>query len=166
MITLSTEPKWRGLTEESALALQSPESALERALRITSDWSNSPFNAYVAGQAVMRIQGRIPFRGWQITTFTAYSSVRERVNAILAFEIMVFALLFAFGFYYTSRKNASRVVFFQRESISLRDLNARLQREIAERERVEKTLEVAEQSLAQSSKLAALGEMAPPSVMN
>jgi len=160
LITLSTEPKWRGMTEEQALALQSPESALERALRITSDWSNSPFNAYVAGQAVMRIQGRIPFRGWQITTFTAYSSVRERVNAILAFEIMVFALLFAFGFYYTSRKNASRVVFFQRESITLRDLNARLQREIAEREKVEKTLEVAEQSLAQSSKLAALGEMA------
>jgi two-component system C4-dicarboxylate transport sensor histidine kinase DctB len=34
-----------------------------------------------------------------------------------------------------------------------------LQREIAERERVQKTLAVAEQTLAQSSKLAALGEM-------
>jgi len=39
-------------------------------------------------------------------------------------------------------------------------LNERLQREIAEREKVQKTLEVAEQSLEQSSKLAALGEMA------
>jgi len=38
-------------------------------------------------------------------------------------------------------------------------LNARLQREIAERERVQETLAVAEQTLAQSSKLAALGEM-------
>jgi two-component system C4-dicarboxylate transport sensor histidine kinase DctB len=38
-------------------------------------------------------------------------------------------------------------------------LNGRLQREIAERQRVEKTLEEAEQSLAQSQKLAALGEM-------
>jgi two-component system, NtrC family, C4-dicarboxylate transport sensor histidine kinase DctB len=38
-------------------------------------------------------------------------------------------------------------------------LNARLQREIAEREKVEKTLQVAEQTLAQSSKLAVLGEM-------
>lgn len=160
IITLSTEPKWRGLTEDEAISFQSPESALERALRMTTDWTGSPYDFYVAGQAVLRIQGRIPFRGWQMTTFTAYSSVRERVNAILAFEIMVFALLFAVGFYYTSRQNASRVVFFQRESIALRDLNARLQREIAERERVEKTLEVAEQSLAQSSKLAALGEMA------
>ena len=160
IITLSTEPKWRGMSEDQAIALQSPESALDRALRMTTDWGDSPFNAYVAGQAVMRIQGRIPFRGWQITTFTAYSSVRERVNAILAFEIMIFAVLFAVGFYYTSRRNASKVIFFQRESLALRNLNARLHREIAERERMEKTLQVAEQSLAQSSKLAALGEMA------
>jgi len=38
-------------------------------------------------------------------------------------------------------------------------MNARLNREIATREKVQKTLEVAESSLAQSSKLAALGEM-------
>jgi two-component system C4-dicarboxylate transport sensor histidine kinase DctB len=48
---------------------------------------------------------------------------------------------------------------FQRESAELRQLNARLQREIAEREKMQKNLEVAEQTLAQSSKLAALGEM-------
>ena len=41
----------------------------------------------------------------------------------------------------------------------MRQLNARLQREIAEREKVQKNLEVAELTLAQSSKLAALGEM-------
>ena len=50
-------------------------------------------------------------------------------------------------------------MFFQRESAELRALNRRLQREIAEREKVEKTLQVAEQTIAQSSKLAALGEM-------
>jgi two-component system C4-dicarboxylate transport sensor histidine kinase DctB len=38
-------------------------------------------------------------------------------------------------------------------------LNARLQREIAEREKAQKDLAVVEQTLAQSSKLAALGEM-------
>jgi two-component system C4-dicarboxylate transport sensor histidine kinase DctB len=51
------------------------------------------------------------------------------------------------------------MALFQRESAELRVLNARLQREIAERERMQETLAVAEQSLAQSSKLAALGEM-------
>jgi two-component system C4-dicarboxylate transport sensor histidine kinase DctB len=51
------------------------------------------------------------------------------------------------------------MAFFQRESAELRALNARLQREIAERRRVQENLAVAEQTLAQSSKLAALGEM-------
>src|SRR5210317_1359577 len=142
IITLSTEPQWRGQTEQQAFQGQSPETVLDMARQMTQDWTNSPFDDYVAGQAVMRISGRIPFQGWQITTFTAYSSVRERVNAILAFEIMIFAVLFAVGFYYTSRRNASKVIFFQRESLALRDLNARLHREIAERERMEKTLQV------------------------
>jgi two-component system C4-dicarboxylate transport sensor histidine kinase DctB len=51
------------------------------------------------------------------------------------------------------------MALFQRESAELRALNARLRREIAERERVQETLAVAEQTLEQSSKLAALGEM-------
>lgn len=159
IITLSTEPQWRGQTEQQAFQGQSPETVLDMARQMTQDWTNSPFDDYVAGQAVMRISGRIPFQGWQITTFTAYSSVRERVNAILAFEIMIFALLFSGGFYLLSRRNAVRVTFFQRESIELRRLNTRLQAEISERQRVEQTLQVAEQSLEQSSKLAALGEM-------
>jgi len=43
--------------------------------------------------------------------------------------------------------------------VELRKLNARLNREIAKHEKVQKTLEGAETSLAQSTKLAALGEM-------
>ena len=85
--------------------------------------------------------------------------MRERVNAFLALEIMMFALLLSAAFYLVSRKARSRVVFFKRESAELRALNARLQREIAEREKAEQHLQVAEQTLAQSSKLAALGEM-------
>ena len=72
---------------------------------------------------------------------------------------MLFAILLAGGFYFASRRALARSMFFQRESAELRQLNTALQREIAERERVEKNLEVAEQTLAQSSKLAALGEM-------
>ena len=85
--------------------------------------------------------------------------MRERVNAVLALEIMFFAILLAGIFYLSSRRALARSIFFQRESAELRHLNDTLQREIAERERVEKNLEVAEQTLAQSSKLAALGEM-------
>ena len=158
-IVLSTEPRWRGLNEAQALARETPQSAIDRAIRATADWTALPADAYLQGQAVMRTEGRIAFQGWRIVSYTTYASVRERVNGVLALEIMGFAILLAIVFYFLSRKSALRVALFQRESAELRALNARLQREIAERERVEKTLEVAEQTLAQSSKLAALGEM-------
>ncbi|OAN70506.1 two-component system sensor histidine kinase [Rhodobacteraceae bacterium EhC02] len=159
VIMLATEPRWRGLTEIEALAQQPPESAIQRAIQATADWTALPADAYLQGEAVIRMEGRIPFRGWRIASFTAYTSVRERVNGVLALEIMGFAILLALAFYMASRKNAVRLALFQRESAELRLLNARLQREIAEREKVQETLAVAEQTLAQSSKLAALGEM-------
>ncbi len=158
-IILSTEPQWRGLDENAAMLRQPPEGAIQRAIRATADWTALPPDAYLQGEAVMRMETRIPFRGWQMTSFTTYASIREKVNSVLALEIMGFAILLALAFYALSRRATLRMALFQRESAELRALNARLQREIAERERVEKTLEVAEQTLAQSSKLAALGEM-------
>jgi two-component system C4-dicarboxylate transport sensor histidine kinase DctB len=158
-IILSTEPKWNGLLEADALAEQPARNAIERAIQATADWSALPADAYLRGEAVMRLETRIPFRGWQMASYTTYASVRERVNGVLALEIMGFAILLALTFYFSSRKNALRSALFQRESAELRQLNVRLQREIAERERVQETLAVAEQTLAQSSKLAALGEM-------
>ncbi|WP_127112152.1 sensor histidine kinase [Shimia sediminis] len=158
-IILATEPRWRGLTEDIALARQPAEGAIERAIQATADWTQLPADAYIQGEGVMREDARIPFRGWRMTSFTTYNSVREKVNAVLALEIMGFAVLLAVAFYALSRKNALRMALFQRESAGLRALNLRLQREIAERERMQQSLAVAEQSLAQSSKLAALGEM-------
>lgn len=159
IIILSTEPRWRGLLETEALSVQSAPSAIERAIRATTDWTALPPDAYLQGEAVMRIESRIPFRGWRMTSFTTYTSIRERVNGVLALEIMGFALLLAGAFYLAGRRARARSMFFQQESAELRQLNDALQREIAERERAEKNLEVAEQTLAQSSKLAALGEM-------
>ncbi len=158
-IILATEPLWRGKSIEAALAVQPAPSAIERALKATADWSFLPPDAYVLGEAVMRSEARIPFRGWRIVSFTTYTSVRERVNGVLALEIMGFALVLAGTFFVLSRRAQSRSRLFQRESAELRLLNDRLQEEIAEREKAEKNLEVAEQTLAQSSKLAALGEM-------
>ncbi|MEI4260468.1 sensor histidine kinase [Roseovarius sp. D0-M9] len=158
-IILSTEPRWRGLNETEALAEQPVSGAFERAIQATADWTLVPADAYVSGEAVMRVEGRVAFRGWRIANFTTFDSVREKVNGFLALEIMGFAILLALAFYFLSRKTAVRMALFQRESAELRQLNLRLQREIAERERVQENLAVAEQTLAQSSKLAALGEM-------
>ncbi|MAI57672.1 MAG: two-component system sensor histidine kinase [Rhodobacteraceae bacterium] len=159
-IILATDPHWRGSTEDFALAQRSAETALEQAMQFTADWTGFRKSIYVRGEAVIRIAGRIPFQGWQIASFTAYSSVREKVNGILALQLMGFALMIAVILYRANRRTNVRLKIFEDESADLRRLNERLQREIAEREKVQKNLEVAEQSLAQSSKLAALGEMA------
>ncbi|MCV2870411.1 ATP-binding protein [Defluviimonas sp. WL0002] len=159
IVILATEPRWRGKPLEEALALRPAQTAIGRAVRATFDWANSPPDAYVKGEAVMRNEARVPFRGWRIVSFTTFDSIRERVNAVLSLEIMGFALLLAAAFWFLSRQARNETAVFRRESAELRQLNARLQREIAEREKVQKDLAVAEQTLAQSSKLAALGEM-------
>ncbi len=158
-VILATESRWRGLPEDEALAVRSAPTAIQRAVQATADWTALPADAYLSGEAVMRQSSRIPFQGWRMTSFTTYAPVRERVNGVLALEIMGFALLLAAGFYLVSRQALSRVTLFQRESAELRALNVALQREIAEREKAEKNLEVAEQTVAQTSKLAVLGEM-------
>lgn len=158
-IILSTEPRWRGLTMDEALMARSAPSAIDRAIQATTDWAKRPPDAYVRGVAVIRSEMRVPFRGWRLVTFTSYDSIRDRVNAVLALEIMGFALFLALAFFWLSRRAQVETANIRRESAELRQLNARLQQEIAEREKAQKDLAFAEQTLAQSSKLAALGEM-------
>ena len=162
-VLLATETRWRGLKLDEVLAASGVPSAfdqaLNRAMSVTSNWAQNPPDTYLSGTAVLRADSRMAFRGWHMTSFTRFDSVRERVNGILALEIMGFAILLALTFYWLSRRAWSQSLSFRRESLELRQLNARLQREIAEREKVQKDLEVAEQTLAQSSKLAVLGEM-------
>ncbi len=158
-IILSTEPRWRGRTESEALALFDAPSALARALRLTADWAGRGPDAFVSDQGVLRSEIRVPFRGWRLVSYTRYDGVRESVNGVLALVITGFALLLALIFYLLSRRAWSQTAAFEKESVELRRLNQRLQREIAAREKAQKDLDVAEQTLAQSSKLAVLGEM-------
>ncbi|MBU3029936.1 sensor histidine kinase [Paracoccus marinaquae] len=158
-IILATESRWRGLALPDALEVRSAPSAIQRAFQVTADWTSPPADAYLRGRAVMRSEARIQFRGWKMISFTTYASTRERVNAVLALEIMGFAILLALAFWLLSRRARLQSAAYMRESADLRALNARLRREIAERERVQKELRVAEQTVQQSSKLAALGEM-------
>ncbi len=158
-VILSSEPRWKYQTVAEALKVRSAPNAIERAFQATGDWEQSPADAISRGQAILRIDGKIGFQGWRITYFSTFASVRERVNGVLAIEIMGFSILVALVFYVLSRRAVQQSALFQRESIALRALNERLSREIEEREKVEQSLRVAEQSLQQASKLAALGEM-------
>jgi two-component system C4-dicarboxylate transport sensor histidine kinase DctB len=158
-IILSTEPRWRGKTEPEALALRDAPSAISRALRATADWAQRSPGTALRSDAVLRSETRVPFRGWRLVSFTRFDGVRAQVNGVLAVVIMGFALVLAAVFYVLSRRAWSQSALFQRESDDLRVLNRRLQAEIAAREKAQKDLSVAEQTLLQSSKLAALGEM-------
>lgn len=158
-VILATNPRWRGHPIDAALTTSDGAGAIARALSRATQWAQDPPDAYLSGRAVMRTESRMPYQGWRILTFTAYDSVRTQVNGVIALEIMGMAILAATLFYVSSRRAQSQSALALRESAELRKLNARLNREIAQREKVQKTLEVAESSLAQSSKLAALGEM-------
>src|SRR6056297_3050645 len=98
-IILATEPRWRGLSEAEALRREPVDSAIQRAIQATAGWTALPADAYVRGEAVMRVEGRVAFRGWRIASFTTYASVREKVNGFLALEIMGFAILLALAFW-------------------------------------------------------------------
>lgn len=158
-VILSSNRRWRGKSIDASLSSSDGAGAIARVLARASEWAQDPPDAYLSGEAVMRTEARLPFQGWRILDFTAYTSVRAQVNGVIALQVMGMAIIAAMIFYLSSRRAHSQSKLALRESAELRVLNARLNREIAEREKVQKTLEVAETSLAQSSKLAALGEM-------
>jgi len=98
IVIMATEPRWRGVPLETALALRDPPSAIARALMATAEWGKAAPDTYLRGVAVMQSEARIPFRGWRITSFTRYDSIRDQVNTFIALEITAFAILLAAGF--------------------------------------------------------------------
>ena len=160
IIILSTEPSWKGLNEEQAFQIKTPENTLKRAYNVTAQWTNlKEEGAYLNAQSAIRFNENIPFLNWNISSFTNYSNVREKVNTIMAFEILLLLFLIVFSLYLLNRKNIVRLNLFEEETFQLKELNKRLTEEIKQRKRVEKNLVAVEQTLEQHSKLAALGEM-------
>lgn len=159
IVVLSTETGFLNQSLEAALISQPTLTVLERAVRATGDWNGTEVDVYIEDQALYRLDTAIPFQGWRLSYLAPFQSVREKVNGVLALEITGLALLMALGFYFLSRRAIRQSFLFKAESEELRALNDRLSTEITQRERAERNLQVAEASLEQSSKLAALGEM-------
>ena len=160
IIILSSEPKWKGLTEQQAFQIKTPENVIKRAYKATAEWTNlNNTDTYFNTQSTSRHVELIPLFNWNISSFTNYSSVRKRVNTILAFEILLLLFLLVSSLYFLNRKNIVRLNLFKEETLQLKELNKRLTKEIKQRKRVEKNLLAVEQTLEQHSKLAALGEM-------
>tara|TARA_R110002124_G_scaffold83738_2_gene218921 strand:- start:934 stop:2691 length:1758 start_codon:yes stop_codon:yes gene_type:complete len=159
IVVLSTDTDFLNQSLETALLSRPTLTVLERALQATGDWNGTAVDAYIQNQALYRLDTAIPFQGWRLTYLAPFQTIREKVNGVLALEITGLALLMALGFYFLSRRAIRQSFLFKAESEDLRALNDRLSSEITQRERAERNLQVAETSLEQSSKLAALGEM-------
>ena len=159
-IVLATEPTWKGLSDDLAWKNQNSKNIIKRGYSLAKGWVDSnESDQYFNDSSFVRFNKNIPILNWKISSFENYSGVRERVNTILALEILIFLLLLVLSLYSLNRKKILRLNLFEEETIKLRELNKKLETEMEQRKRVEKNLLAVEQTLEQHSKLAALGEM-------
>ena len=159
-IVLATEPKWKGLSDDLAWKNQNSKNIIKRGYSVAKGWVDSnESDQYFNDSSFVRFNKNIPILNWKMSSFENYSGVRERVNTILALEILIFLLLLVLSLYSLNRKKILRLNLFEEETIKLRELNKKLETEMEQRKRVEKNLLAVEQTLEQHSKLAALGEM-------
>jgi two-component system C4-dicarboxylate transport sensor histidine kinase DctB len=156
---LASEPQWRGRTLEDVLAAAANPTRVGQALTEARRSLASSSYVYISGTPHLRNEAKVNFRNWNLTYFPTLEGVRARVNSVLALILMGLAIAVALAFYLLSRRTRAENRKVRRESDELRLLNRRLSSEIAARQRVERTLKDAEQSLEQASKLAALGQM-------
>ncbi|MEM8871159.1 MAG: ATP-binding protein [Pseudomonadota bacterium] len=158
-VILSSRSRWRNNTLTNVIADQPPPNSVQRAFGPSrAEAESNPF-IYLDGEPLLRTEVKTGFRGWRLTYFSTLSDVRARVNTILALEAMVLALAAASFLLLANKRLQRQSRLIAEESDQLRLLNARLSAEIEERQRVERDLEVASQSLEQASKLAAIGQM-------
>lgn len=157
-VLMSSNPLWKNAKVQDFITENASEAPGTQVLNFGFNRRSQDFS-YVDGTALLRVETKIGFQGWKLSYFETLDGVRARVNGILALEIMAFAILAAFVFYMLSRASVRAALRLSKESQELRVLNSRLQQEISERKKVQEHLAVAEQGLAQQSKLAALGQM-------
>ncbi len=159
-IVLASRPEWRNNTLTNVLASEPPPSTVRQAFSVSQrDTAEDTPYVFMDGQQLLRTEIKTGFRGWRLTFFATLEEVRTQVNGILALEGLVLALLMAAALFLANKRLQRQSRMIAEESDQLRLLNARLRAEIEERQKVERNLEVAEQSLEQASKLAAIGQM-------
>lgn len=98
--------------------------------------------------------------GWKLHFLSSYSRVRERSRLVLAVSAVALSLMLAFFLFRRWVSTHGLLVTSQRERDTLDRLNQDLAREIRERTKVQTRLQKAQQELKQTSKLAALGQLA------
>ena len=157
-VLISSKPSWIK-TKINDKSQPSQSSNILNSMQSFTQWEDLPAEAYLNKNTLLKLESNISEQNWKILYYSTYATVREKVNGIIALEITALAILLTLIFYLLSRRSRIQSIIFMEESNKLRDINSKLKNEMNEREKAEKNLKVAEQSLEQHSKLAALGEM-------
>ena len=158
LVMLASDPTWRNQNIDDIEAFAPEASRLNTYVRTLRERIDPTEYAYIDGVPHLP-ETAVGFRNWRLTYYETLEDVRARVNSVLAIAIMAMAILIALMFYNVSRRTRAESRRIKNESAELRALNRRLSSEISAREKVERNLKDAEQSLEQASKLAALGQM-------
>lgn len=187
VIFLSSEPDWKYHTLQplSTPILESIRMSRQYAaqplpaLPVTVDRILSPTTELVHIGPTARYlanTSQLAEPHWQLTTFTSLEPVVSSANAATAITAFSGICLYLLGFYLNARRarvrdmirsgtllRAAYAELNQRVAERTADLssaNTRLQTEVTERTRAEQELRAAHRELVQTSKLAALGQMA------
>ena len=159
IVVLATNPFWRQKTLTSLIGAGGADTTLPAGPQAERSTPEDQPDVILDRERHFRSEAKTGFRGWRLTYLSNSDDVRSRVYGYIALEIMILALLLAAALYYLNKRLQRQSQMIAKESDQLRQLNTRLSQEIEERRRIQQDLNVAEQSLEQASKLAALGQM-------
>lgn len=102
----------------------------------------------------------IPDLDWTLFHLAPLAPVHERTQAVATIGTILSLLMLALGMYARERRQKQLSRHKAREAEAIKTINLRLQEEIEEHCRTEHVLRSTQAELVQSSKLAALGQMA------
>ncbi len=170
VLFLSSRADWRYRTltplgQEQIAAIQAGKQYGNQALALLD---LKPLQTLAEGKQIVRYQGEkylmlsrpLPDQGWQIHHLLPLAAVDEREKSVAVIGSVLALLFLAFGMYVRERRQKQISRRKAQEAEAIREMNLRLQDEVAERIRTEKALRAAQDELVQTGKLAALGHMA------
>lgn len=102
----------------------------------------------------------IPELGWTLFHLAPMAPVLERTRAVVTTGIILAMLILALALYARERRQKQASRRKAREAEAIKAVNLRLQEEIQEHRQTEQALRDTQEELVQSSKLAALGQLA------
>lgn len=147
--------------EELFASRQYSNQGLGRApLVVKEDYGEGGKVVEFGGLNYLLIAHKNQLLNWEMSYLTPLKQVQQNVRAVITIGAVLTLLIMALGMYLRERRQKRLSRKKLKEAETIKEINLRLQEEIDEHRRTEQALRDAQAELVQSSKLAALGQMA------